>query len=422
VISLEILSTGEKIKRARIYKGLTLKDICEDKISVSKMSCIENNKVVPEEWILAYISEKLSLDINYLNHGVKEQIEENIKAFLTKTNHITFIEEVVYNLDYAESYEYYDLACKLLHILFEFYLEKGKYEELSVIIPRYYHLCQKSKDDMLMVNYYMDIAKYLFNNKEFNQACSYYTTVRKTLKEKNLKKAVQYVKATYNECASYIMVADYEKAYKMSQELEEIILLTDDEIIKAEVYQLLAMLFISLKLDKFYDYKEKSIKCFGDNLERKCRAIHNFAVTMFNNKLIDIGIAYIKEAVAEFPKDNKERLCDFLKLIIATLIENNELDLAQIHCDDMLNLAINLDNLSYIERAYYFKSTILQKQNNLFLAETYMNLSLDALVKFGTRSQIHKRYLEMGNMYHKLGEVRESIKFLNLALQLEKKI
>ncbi|SHH93152.1 hypothetical protein [Clostridium intestinale] len=42
---MEILSTGEKIKRARIYKGITLKELCGDKISISKMSCIENEKI-----------------------------------------------------------------------------------------------------------------------------------------------------------------------------------------------------------------------------------------------------------------------------------------------------------------------------------------------------------------------------------------
>ena len=38
---MEILSTGEKIKRARVYKGITLKELCRDRISISKMSCIE---------------------------------------------------------------------------------------------------------------------------------------------------------------------------------------------------------------------------------------------------------------------------------------------------------------------------------------------------------------------------------------------
>ena len=42
---MEILSTGEKIKRSRIYKGVTLKELCANEISISKMSCIENGKV-----------------------------------------------------------------------------------------------------------------------------------------------------------------------------------------------------------------------------------------------------------------------------------------------------------------------------------------------------------------------------------------
>ena len=46
---MEILSTGEKIKRSRIYKGITLKELCGDKISISKMSCIENGKIKADE-------------------------------------------------------------------------------------------------------------------------------------------------------------------------------------------------------------------------------------------------------------------------------------------------------------------------------------------------------------------------------------
>ena len=53
---MEILSTGEKIKRSRIYKGITLKELCENKISISKMSCIENGKIKADEESLKYIS------------------------------------------------------------------------------------------------------------------------------------------------------------------------------------------------------------------------------------------------------------------------------------------------------------------------------------------------------------------------------
>ena len=60
---MEILSTGEKIKRARVYQGITLKELCNDEISISKMSCIENGKIKADSEILHYISKKLDIDI-----------------------------------------------------------------------------------------------------------------------------------------------------------------------------------------------------------------------------------------------------------------------------------------------------------------------------------------------------------------------
>ena len=75
---MEILSTGEKIKRARVYKGITLKELCRDRISISKMSCIENGKIKADEESLKYIAEKLQIDYNYLTKDVYEQIKSNI--------------------------------------------------------------------------------------------------------------------------------------------------------------------------------------------------------------------------------------------------------------------------------------------------------------------------------------------------------
>lgn len=75
---MEILSTGEKVKRARIYKGYTLKELCNSKISISKMSCIENDKIKPEDWILEFLSDKLEISFEYLKLDIKNQIIKNI--------------------------------------------------------------------------------------------------------------------------------------------------------------------------------------------------------------------------------------------------------------------------------------------------------------------------------------------------------
>lgn len=76
---MEILSTGEKIKRARVYQGITLKELCGNKVSISKMSCIENGKIKADKDMLEYIANKLDLDYEYLVRDVKEQIISNLE-------------------------------------------------------------------------------------------------------------------------------------------------------------------------------------------------------------------------------------------------------------------------------------------------------------------------------------------------------
>ena len=51
-----------------------------------------------------------------------------------------------------------------------------------------------------------------------------------------------------------------------------------------------------------------------------------------------------------------------------------------------------------------------------------MNLAGDSLFKIGSKEERYERYLEMANMYYKLGEVRESLKYFTLAMNREKSI
>lgn len=111
---MEILSTGQKIKRARIYKGITLKELCKDSISISKMSCIENEKIKPDEKIIRYIADIIDVDYDYLVQDVYEQIENNLNQYKKQENfNDQIINEINENISYAIEYEYYDLAFEL---------------------------------------------------------------------------------------------------------------------------------------------------------------------------------------------------------------------------------------------------------------------------------------------------------------------
>ncbi|MBU3143429.1 helix-turn-helix domain-containing protein [Clostridium sp. CF012] len=425
---MEILSTGEKIKRTRIYKGYTLREMCDDKISVSKMSCIENNKVMAEPWVLELISKKLDIDIAYLNENVFEQVEENIEALREQaisdqdSTDAEFESKACYNLEFAQKYNYYDLAIELIHMLFNFYLNKRDFEKTQLITSEYYDLYLKTTIEDNRLSYYIDMARHLYIKEEYLQASSYYCNVRRRLRDSEIINYKNLIIVTYNEAACNIMLKNYEQAYEVGITLLDLLEYVDTEFKAAEIYHMLALLSIRMKNDKFEEYEKKSYVLYKDKVSSKAKAIYNYGSTMFDCNMKNRGIEYINKGLDCYPRDNMIGLVSFMLDCVNELIENEVLELAKTISDEVLNYAINLDDIKFIEKGYYFKAIILDRQGQSSCAEMYMNLSLDSLLKFGGKQDIYMRYLEMGSMYHKLGSVAESIKYFSLALQLEKKM
>ena len=380
------------------------------------MSCIENNKVDPEDWILEIIADKLKLDLDYLKHGVKEQIEENIEKFRSM-NQLISIEDVWNNIEHAEKYNYYDSSCKLFQLLFKYYSNHGMSVELSRIIRRYYNSCQKSRDEILHINYYIDISKYLYMNEEYCQARSYIALSRKMLIELDKKHSEEYIMATYNQAVGYIICDNIQEAKEIIWDLEEILSFNENEDLNADIYKILAVIEIYLGGDKFRYYQEETIKRCSDLLEKRAEAYYDFGKAKFNNGSRDEALQYFEKALSEYPRNDKENLCKFLIDGSKYLIECEHYELASEYIEEVLNISIKLELVTAMERAYYYKAIIFEKKKNYMMAETYMMLSMDAFRKFGSKDEISKRYIELGRMYHEMGNVRESITYFDLAFK-----
>ena len=65
---------------------------------------------------------------------------------------------------------------------------------------------------------------------------------------------------------------------------------------------------------------------------------------------------------------------------------------------------------------------IYQKKGLFIQAEMYMNLSTDFLFRFAYREEKYKRYNEMAELYYNLGELKVSVKYFTLAINIEKKL
>jgi tetratricopeptide (TPR) repeat protein len=333
-----------------------------------------------------------------------------------------FETKVSYNLEFAEKYNYYDLAIELVHMLFNFYLDKKDFVNTQSITAKYYDLYLKTSIEDNRLNYYIDVARYLYIKEDYLQASSYYYNVRKELTDRAKPNYKKLIIVTYNDTACNIMLKKYEDAYEVGMKLLDLLPYVDTEFKSAEIYHMLAMLSIRMNNGKFEQYEKKSYLLYKDKNASKAMAIYNYGSTMFDCNMKDNAIEYIKKGLSFYPRDKKIGLVSFMLEIVNELIENDVLDLAQTISDEVLNYAINLNDIKFIEKSYYYKAVILDKLGTSSSSEMYMNLSLDSLLKFGEKKEIYSRYLEMGSMYHKIGNVADSIKYFSFAIQLEKKM
>ncbi|MBE6053655.1 MAG: transcriptional regulator [Clostridium sartagoforme] len=418
---MEILSTGEKIKRARVYQGITLKELCGNKVSISKMSCIENGKIKADKEILEYISKKLGLDYDYLVRDVEEQIRSNLQLINRDLVPDEEIDNVInHNLNYALEYSYDNLAFELIHKLFNHYVNKNKVENIQLIISQYYDLYQKNNTRENTITYYRDMATFFYSIEDYNEAINYFSRARNLIKdEKNFSKS-DYSYISYREGKSYEKLGKLEEAYDILKEALKYVDNIEKALDKGDIYHSIAIVCIRLnknEAEKYiklaYEYKKEKITVLAT-----AKGKTGESYFYVNNR--EKAIEEIMEGIELFPTIDQKKYVKFLNKCIKTLYENKEYDIAYEITDKALNHAINTKDIVLIEEAYYFKGMILQKKEMFTQAEMYMNLSLDSLFKFANKEKRHERYLDMGEMYYKLGDVKDSLKYFTLALNLKK--
>lgn len=420
---MEILSTGEKIKRARVYKGITLKELCGDKISISKMSCIENGKIKADDECLRYIADKLEIDYNYLIQDVYEQIKFNMENIKFYNNSLEKLENIIkYNLEYSFRYNFNDLALKLIHILFQLYLENNEIEKTQFLISKYFDLYQYTSSSNEVIIYYNDMAEFFVKTKEYHEAISYYSKIIEIYEKEKFEYDDIYVYACFYQGSCYKNINLITESYEYLKKIINKESLFKNDKDRGDYYHQFAIINILL-------HKEEADKYLNIALEYKKVDMKELAIFKMENGNVyfivnqeDKALTELKNAVKIYPIEDARGRGEFLIKCIDILYKNDKYEEAFSYTSEALDLAINKDNKRLIERAYYFKGMIHQKRNEYIQAEMYMNLATDFLLRFANNKEKYNRYNEMAELYYNLNELRESIKYFTLAIQIQKKL
>ena len=418
---MEILSTGDKIRRARIYEGITLKELCGDKISISKMSCIENGKIKADENTLRYIAEKLKVNYDYLVQDIRGQIEENIKV-IDKGNlpKEELYDLIKYILDYSVKYEYYDLAFIIIHKLFLLFKNNNNLEFMQLIISQYYEIYIKNEIRENTLIYYKDMATFFMTIKEYYEAINYYYKILEMLKEDNLSDSDDYIRASFNQGICYMEIGEIEKSYSLVGNIINKIEYIEDIILKGLIYHIFACLSIlsySINTEKYIKLSYEYLESDRSYLSKIKSRIGRYYYQVGN---AENGKQETLDAMKISCEGESNEYIDVLIDCVETFYTYKEYEIADEMIDKALNLSICSEDTSLIERAYYLKGMILQRQGLYRQAETYMNISTDYFLKSANDEDTYKRYTEMAELYYNIGEPREAIKYFTLAMNLEK--
>ena len=420
---MEILSTGEKIKRARIYKRITLKELCGEEISISKMSCIENGKIKADDESLKYISDKLQIDYSYLVQDVYEQIKDNIKSVKKSKHSLEKIESIIkYNLDYSFRYNFNDLALELIHILFKLYIKDNKIEKLQLLISKYFDLYQHATNNEQIIIYYNDMAEFFVKTKEYHEAISYYSRIIQIYEKDQIKFDDKYIYACFYEGICYKNINLIEESYKCLKKIIDKEALFKNDNDKGDYYHEFAIVNILLYIGEADKYLNIALNYKKDDMKVLAKFKAENGDIYFKVHKDDKALIELEDAAKIYPREDVRGCGEFLIKCIDILYKNNKYDEAFSYTSEALNLAIDIDDERLIEKAYYFKGMIHQKLNDYIQAEMYMNLATDFLLRFANNEEKYKRYNEMAELYYNLNELKESIKYFTLAIQIEKKL
>ena len=116
------MTLGEKIKKARLEKGLTQSEVSEDKITRNMLSAIESNKSIPSIDTLLHISDRLELPIAYflsddfdISVYRKKQFIEQIKLAFSNKSYLTCV-SLIEEIDCCDDELAYILACSYFEL------------------------------------------------------------------------------------------------------------------------------------------------------------------------------------------------------------------------------------------------------------------------------------------------------------------
>ena len=413
---MNILSLGEKIKKLRKEKNMTLKELAGDRITAAQISHIERDKSHTSYELLEYLAEKLGVSIDYLLETKEMQskkITDNLllqSEIYIKQNALDEAEKEIQNIiKICQEYELSENYGKCNYLLGNIYLSKKNSRKANFYFEKALFYFIKNDDKKRIFECYMNIGNIYFETNFYEVALTNYYFAKEILDEiksdnpdvyKDLYSKISkcYIKiGDIKEALSFIeKIGSIENEYSPEQEVEILVLKAKQLLAEGKYAESKEHFTKALKIIEKEENKDKLAKVY--------LTVGNIYGEIGNNdKLLEYS-----ERVYDIKKnDTDEYMMESLFNIIKSYIEKNEFELAKRYSKLALANSIKSKNKYNEFKALKYYCDIYKYKGETDIAIEYLIKCIEIVSKLDKDKELGNLYIELGQLYSGISKEKE---------------
>ncbi|MBS5788684.1 MAG: helix-turn-helix transcriptional regulator [Clostridioides difficile] len=413
---MEILSLGEKIKKLRKEKNMTLKELAGDRITAAQISHIERDKSHTSYDLLEYLSEKLGVSVEYLLENKEIQSKKLTDNLILKieiyinTDKLYEAEETINKtLEICKKYDLVENYGRCSFLLANIRLKQDQFDSSVVNFEKALYFFIRKNDTISIFNCYLNIGKVYMKQKLYSVAITHFKFAEEIIGENEFEDFNAYKDLYSNMALCFIKINKPDKSLYYVEKVNE---LDCKNGVESEV-ELLVLKANSLfklgKLEESMVLFKKALKLLdSDNNKNILANVYlNISDVYSHTGNVDKVIEYSQKAYDIKTDSCDDHMMEGLFKIIDAYIQKGDFSIAKKYCK--LALASSIKNKDKISEYKVLKkySDICREQGESNLSVEYLTKSIDIVSILGEKKVLAGMYIDLGRIYSDISKDKE---------------
>ena len=406
---MNILSLGEKIKKLRKEKNMTLKELAGDRITAAQISHIERDKSHTSSELLEYLAKQLDVSVDYLLETKEMQskkLTDNLilqSEILIKCNNLEKAEEqlneaikICYKYNVLDNYG----TCNFL--LADINFKNGKYSEAVMSYEKALHYFIRNNDKEKLYKIYLIEELYKGAIFQFEFAEGILNEIKiedvDTYKDLYSKMAYCYIKLNNNEKSLYYInkIDEIDIKNNPDEELNAIMLKANNLLNMGE-------------FEKSKEYFKKALEILDEEKNKTELASIYLTISEIYKSIgnLDKVLEYSQRVYDIKKSDEDEYMMKSLFKIIEVYISNYDYDMAKRYCKIALASSIKNKNRLNEYKILKYYSDMYKAQNENVIAIEYLHKCISIISELNNKKILADLYINLGELYSNISEDKE---------------